>query len=360
MKNNKISKLNHILNLLFLVLKAHGCKKDSQDTIVIEAVVQSGMAMLLYVLKDHFKHFVIVGHPSTLIYCQKVFGKSYGRKVAYLGKINHASYKKAAIISDSKDKNCDLYTDFDYYNTEKREYIQKSGKGIIIPYYRSPARHYAVYKEGTKDFVPVSARIFFAGALPSHGYPLLKSVFPELMNRTQVVDALYDVAEKHSEENNGKREVYIAVKDTRRGVQTYPIDFADFERQLAVCDFFIAPPGNGMPHCHNIMEALKAGCVPITNYAGWFYPPLEVGKNCFVFNDETSLKKCIEKALSFSEEEIRNLKENARNYYEKYCSAESVYENLRAFLGKRSQAMFLVNDEGNSIRLHKENSPYRI
>ena len=80
------------------------------------------MAMLLYSLKDHFKHFVIVGHPTTLRYCVRVFGKEeYRRKISYVRKLDLNKYYNATIISDAPDNNSDLWVNLDYYNQEERE-----------------------------------------------------------------------------------------------------------------------------------------------------------------------------------------------------------------------------------------------
>ena len=58
---------------------------------------------------------------------------------------------------------------------------------------------------------------------------------------------------------------------------------------LASSDFFLCPPGYIMPMCHNTVEALAVGAIPIINYPEWFAPGLEHLKNCVVFNDRNDL-----------------------------------------------------------------------
>ena len=41
-----------------------------------------------------------------------------------------------------------------------------------------------------------------------------------------------------------------------------------------------------MPMCHNIIESMAVGVIPITNYPEWFDPDLEHMKNCIVFDDQ--------------------------------------------------------------------------
>ena len=344
-------------------MKTHGGFKDSEDTVIINAVFQSGMAMLLYTLKKHFKHFLIVGHPTTLLYCEKVFDASeFRHKVSYVRKLNFNNFPQSVIISDSQDVNCDLWMDFDYYDIDKR-----NGNAYIFPYYRSPARHY-VKSERTSDRLnPIKCRIFFGGAIPVGGYPNLAMSFPEMINRTKIIDYIKESYKKEIVEygvcnefdNKDSIKILLALNDKRRGDTKYPIEFEDFEEQLAVSDFFIAPPGNGMPHCHNIMEALYRGSIPITNYADWFYPELEDGINCLSFHGIEELNDCVKRALAMSDAEIVTMREKAKKYYETYCSSDAVYNTLKKYFGKRKRKMMLVNDEGNTIALQKKRNGFK-
>lgn len=95
------------------------------------------------------------------------------------------------------------------------------------------------------------------------------------------------------------------------------------ERWLdALCraDFFLACPGVGMPLCHNVIESLAAGAVPILQYAAYLPPPLTNGLNCLAFADATGLRAVIERALAMDPQEIQLLRTNVRRYYNEFLA----------------------------------------
>ena len=89
---------------------------------------------------------------------------------------------------------------------------------------------------------------------------------------------------------------------------------------LAKADFFLACPGVGMPLCHNLIEALAAGAVPILQYADYLPQPLEDGVNCLAFAEPAGLADAIRRATAMAPEQIRRLRENVRQYYDTYLA----------------------------------------
>jgi glycosyltransferase involved in cell wall biosynthesis len=89
---------------------------------------------------------------------------------------------------------------------------------------------------------------------------------------------------------------------------------------LAKADFFLACPGVGMPLCHNVTEALAAGCIPILQYADYLPPPLENGVNCLAISDAAGLRNAISSSLGMRPEEIRTMRRNVRKYYDAFLA----------------------------------------
>ena len=120
---------------------------------------------------------------------------------------------------------------------------------------------------------------------------------------------------------------------------------------LRKSDFFLALPGYSMPHSHNCIEAMACGTIPVLNYAEYFYPPLEDGVNCIIFNDDKNLIENITRVLNMNEKKIELMHKNVEVYYENYLSPEVVMYKLQKELTK-NKVNLLVNDECESISLY--------
>ena len=110
---------------------------------------------------------------------------------------------------------------------------------------------------------------------------------------------------------------------------------------LGKADFFLACPGVGMPLCHNLIEALAAGSIPILQYATYLPHPLEDGVNCLEFCNAESLRKVIGTALAMSPENIRTMRANVRNHYEEFL-APGTFAN-RLLTKKLLKTILLMN-----------------
>ena len=87
--------------------------------------------------------------------------------------------------------------------------------------------------------------------------------------------------------------------------------------------FFLTPPGDIRPMCHNIIEAMAVGAIPITSYPEWFHPPLRHRKNCLVFTDKTDLFQQIEMAMGMDRGDISEMRRQVIGYYDEHLSPES-------------------------------------
>ena len=97
---------------------------------------------------------------------------------------------------------------------------------------------------------------------------------------------------------------------------------------LALADFYFACPGVEMPLCHNLIESLASGTIPILQYSQYLEPALEDGINCLVFHDSTSLISALQKALNMPKEEIKAMRFRTQEYYNKYLAPGSFAKKL--------------------------------
>jgi len=87
---------------------------------------------------------------------------------------------------------------------------------------------------------------------------------------------------------------------------------------LSQVEFFVSPPGVSIPLCHNIVEALAVGAIPITNYSKWFYPPLAPEKNCLSFSSLDELDTQVLRARAMDLVQIATLRAQAVDYYDRH------------------------------------------
>lgn len=111
----------------------------------------------------------------------------------------------------------------------------------------------------------------------------------------------------------------------------------DWLKILSKTDFFICPPGARMPWCHNCIEAMSVGAIPILEYNNLFYPALENLKNCLSFSNYEELKVAIERALAMGRLEIEMMRKNVLEYHDTYLSINVILNKIKTFSNSSQQ-----------------------
>ncbi|PSN20053.1 hypothetical protein C7271_04140 [filamentous cyanobacterium CCP5] len=97
---------------------------------------------------------------------------------------------------------------------------------------------------------------------------------------------------------------------------------------LAKSDFFLCAPGAYMPLCHNAVEAMSVGTIPLINYPDWFCPSLKDLHNCIRFESEADLIDRVEFILNMPRPQIAELRQNVLDYFETHMSVENFLHEL--------------------------------
>jgi len=105
---------------------------------------------------------------------------------------------------------------------------------------------------------------------------------------------------------------------------------------LALGDFYFACPGVEMPLCHNLIESLAAGSIPILQYPQYLTPSLTDGIDCLVYSCESSLVAVLQKVLNMPEDEIQIMRLAAQDYYRKHLQPGCFAKQLIASDSQRS------------------------
>jgi len=172
-------------------------------------------------------------------------------------------------------------------------------------------------------------RIFFSGH--TQGYVKSRMRYPkEKLPRQEVINAIMErmgnqslvVSDQASLDGLYSTDVYTS-KCVLVDANHLWIDDRRWMSTLAKADFFLCPPGYVMPMCHNAIEAMAVGAIPIINYPEWFDPHLRHLETCIVFDDKNDLIEKLNDVLAMSEQRVGELRQRVIQYYETHLSPES-------------------------------------
>ncbi len=246
-------------------------------------------------------------------------------------------------------KDEDISLDFfkDYFENDNHE------TGYHFPLGFHPLMYHLNLDEVQYDF-PKMNSIFCFGNFDENAYSEIKKTPFTLMSRVEVLELckqLSNYLKVSSQEemdeilsNKPSKKICIAEKEN------YQISIENIREYLSQFQFYLACPGVVMPHCHNIIEAMSVGCIPILEqqYADLFYPELKHEINAIIFQNQEDLKSLLEKKLwQITPEKINSIRERVNIYYQNHLTPKivvyKVIENLH------SKPIY-VNAEHRSVR----------
>jgi hypothetical protein len=171
-------------------------------------------------------------------------------------------------------------------------------------------------------------RVFFSGDTKHYGRTWVRYPKPKLPRLPIVNAVMEDMGNEvlvigDSNALDALRDGTYANKCVMTASSDVRIEPEDWLSTIAMADFFLSPPGIVMPMCHNIIEAMAVGTIPITNYPEWLDPHLEHMENCIVFDDRDDLITKLKTVLEMDPEEIARLKSNVIDYYNTYMRPDT-------------------------------------
>jgi len=206
----------------------------------------------------------------------------------------------------------------DYTHT----HVTNSDEQFALPFFVHPEIYHTSSNSKPSLDTPRPIRVLFAGNAQRSLYdrPVLKEKYA-LLSRVQILDSVKEqldsslVREPTGFEQLIQVSVGASPNVTIATTETCSIPSEKWLSSLQQADFYLACPGVDMPLCHNLIEALSAGSIPILQYNQYLSPALVHKVNSLVFTDQQSLATAINEALNMSQQQISELRHNARQYY---------------------------------------------
>jgi hypothetical protein len=185
--------------------------------------------------------------------------------------------------------------------------------------------------------VPRRWRLFFSGACSARYYDThwIRREFGK-MPRSEALEVIQDeLPENRTVTPNSWSELEALLDEHVPGFVWVPgatsvIPTTSWLEVLARAEVFLAAPGVSYPMCHNVVEAMSVGVVPLIEYPEQFDPPLRHGQECLVFAGEEQLRHRVGEIMRMPPSELAALGRTAAEYYDRHLSPEGFVGQLEA------------------------------
>lgn len=227
------------------------------------------------------------------------------------------------------------------------EYVM--GKMVWISYYLHPL----LYKYKQNEIVHMfrdnkrKIKIFFGGNLAEKYYSNknLKTYFNQLtrIEGIRAVSELEGSVELYNDRNifdtRLKSKNYINKCLILQTDHTFPIKPVNWLDYVSSADFFLCLSGTDLPMCHNAIESMAVGTIPIIGYPDWFFPPLEHRKNAILYSGKEDLNEKVKEVLAMSQEEIGGMRQNVIAYHQANLTDNSFIDRFEQDKGNINTIM---------------------
>ncbi|MDD5259272.1 MAG: hypothetical protein PHD29_04850 [bacterium] len=295
---------------------------------------EAGYSIFVY-KKVNFLAFTRLGRYGRYIYTIK--------NVKVISKIP-AKTKEIIFAFDSVNKELlsQQWKKLTYVNIMKPSFCQV-GELMAIPFIMHPVMYYL----SKHRRLPAlrgnerKLRIFFGGNTSPAVYsnPIMK--LQGHLTRTEALGALMSSCQsiKYIESIKDLRKIMTSNKYLGEG-RIWRADWNNktsskvlvhkWLETISHSDFFLCFSGTDFPMCHNAIESMAVGTIPIIAYHDWFTPSLEHGKNAIVFSGTDDLVRKVNEVLSMSAAEISEMRQNVIKYYEEHLNPLSFVRKFEA------------------------------
>ncbi|MBD2493039.1 hypothetical protein [Nostoc sp. FACHB-280] len=148
---------------------------------------------------------------------------------------------------------------------------------------------------------------------------------------------------KKFNDNPGRYKDYSLVLCKCKGLPEKWLD------ELSTANFFLALPGSHMLMCHNAIEAMAVGTIPIISYENWFFPNLINGENCLTYKSLEELPLVIAYANQLEKTVIEKMRKAVMDYYDNYLNLVEVVNFIKNYQGCQLH-LYINHEDAETLR----------
>jgi hypothetical protein len=264
--------------------------------------------------------------------------------------------------ADTKGTKGRVLMDYDYFNPEC------AGDTVVAPFALHP-HYYAsgMYRElASYRGRARTVRLFFAGTSEADSYSqqFANDLFG-VMNRSEVLAAVLEdfpddtLIVRRREDfqhvaRSGRPIVLVLTNRTEDNLDKHVLRPREYLRMQSRSAFALCPPGWAYPHCHNLIETMAVGTVPVLPYASFCHPPLTGGANCLTFCDRDTLRSAVRTTLSLPGREAARLGAAAASHFDTELSVRAFASRLAHALKRGGDVRIRFPFGAESLRLRRQ------
>jgi hypothetical protein len=177
-------------------------------------------------------------------------------------------------------------------------------------------------------------KIVFSGNYSESAYNKTFNAYPLIVNRFKALQYLKKsmnaISFPSSKSEYLQTEHFFQWIDWNYDNTERRIDEHDWLSILSSSSFSLCLPGVHMPMCHNIIESMAVGTIPITQYGYLFNPPLVHGVNCINFVDEQDLLQKIIEIETMTDSSIEEIKNNVIDYFINHLDPTNIIKEIES------------------------------
>jgi len=340
------SKLEGMLFYLIFFARRIGVDKPNKSAVFYISSIHPPAIRL----HQFFYHFIYCGYTCyyDISFSEYMKLRRYGKKATLLkGVYPHNKKNKdySIVASDNKDylKNSNPKSLKIFINFHILKHLNSISKNDIF----CPLMHFFKYNNPIVETgvllnaLDSKRRIgaFFVGNTKADTYDsnLTKKLF-NVNTRYETFNYLTDKLPKNI--------LYIPknvdsfLKDIESGILEDKVVLLDIKNNFEIppkyyfqillqANFFIHMSGVIYPYCHNQIESMMAGCIPITQFSRYFIPPFQQEVDALLFTSLDDLIDIILKMNSgFYNNSIQKMRKNIQDYYREHYSFQSFSKKL--------------------------------
>ncbi|TWU21480.1 hypothetical protein Pla52o_36660 [Novipirellula galeiformis] len=160
--------------------------------------------------------------------------------------------------------------------------------------------------------------ILFAGSQKSrYGRAKMEESFG-VLSRLDILNVLHDCSTENAS-------MPIRLQDSA----VTPISSAQWLPFLAQHRFFVCCPGAAQPMCHNLIEAMSVGTIPLIEYGDRMRPELSDGENAICFQGSGGLRDAVDRIRRLSPTQLEAMSQRVTQYYDAHLCGKTFLAALR-------------------------------